>query len=350
MMLSALVTGGAGFIGSALVRHLIARGDTRVTVLDALTYAASLDALAPVSASPAFRFVEGDIRDRALAARLLAEGEVDIVFHLAAETHVDRSITGPRAFIDTNIAGTFELLEASLTHWRGLSGEARARFRFHHVSTDEVHGDLPLDGGAFDEESAYDPSSPYSASKAAADHLVAAWGRTYGLPVLISNCSNNYGPFQSPDKLIPRTIANALTGQPIDVYGIGENVRDWLHVEDHVRALDRIARTAKPGTRYAVGGRAERSNLAVVRTLCDLLDRLAPRDDGRSYRKQVRFVGDRPGHDLRYAIDPTRIDRELGWRPEQTFKSGLEATVGWYLENRDWWQGFADAGHSLKVA
>ncbi len=350
-MRSVLVTGGAGFIGSALVRHLIAAGDSRVVVLDSLTYAASMAALAPVVGSPDYRFVEGDIRDRGLVARLLREEGIDVVMHLAAETHVDRSIAGPRAFIDTNVGGTFELLEASLAYWRELAGAKAAGFRFHHVSTDEVHGDLPLDGGAFDEESPYRPSSPYSASKAASDHLCHAWGRTYGLPVLLSNCSNNYGPYQSPDKLIPRTIACALNGEPLRVYGIGENVRDWLHVADHARALDLIARAAAPGSRYAVGGRAERTNLTVVRMLCDLLDANAPRSDGRSYRKQVVFVGDRPGHDLRYAIDPSRIEAELDWTRDETFESGLAATVDWYLANRGWWERFAGAGHALeKVA
>lgn len=350
-MRSVLVTGGAGFIGSALVRHLIASGDTRVVVLDALTYAASLESLAGVAGSAAYRFVEGDIRDGALVARLLAEEAIDVVAHLAAETHVDRSIAGPRAFIDTNVVGTTVLLEAALAHWRAMDAARAAAFRFHHISTDEVHGDLPLDGGAFDEESPYRPSSPYSASKAAADHLCHAWGRTYGLPVLLSNCSNNYGPYQSPDKLIPRTIACALAGEPLRVYGAGENVRDWLHVADHARALDLIARGAAPGSRYAVGGRAERTNLTVVRALCDLLDARAPRADGQSYARQIVFVGDRPGHDLRYAIDPSRIERALGWRAQETFESGLAATVDWYLANREWWQGFAERGHALeKVA
>lgn len=343
MSRTALVTGGAGFIGSALARHLAAAG-TRVIVLDKLTYAASLESLAALAGSPRYRFVEGDIGDRALVGELLAGERVDVIFHLAAETHVDRSIAGPAAFVETNIVGTYQLLEAALDHWRRVGGA----FRFHHVSTDEVHGDLPLEGGAFDEESPYKPLSPYSASKAASDHLVAAWGRTYGLPVTISSCSNNYGPYQSPDKLIPRTIANALSGAPLPIYGTGENVRDWLHVDDHARALDLIASAAPAGTRYAIGGRAERSNLTVVRTLCDLLDRLAPRVDGRSYRRQVEFVADRAGHDLRYAIDPSRIERELGWERSQTFETGLEATVAWYLAHRDWWQCFVAAGHGLE--
>lgn len=343
-MRTALVTGGAGFIGSALARHLVATG-TRTVVLDALTYAASLESLEALAGSPLYRFVHGDIADRALVDELLAAERVDVVFHLAAETHVDRSIAGPAAFVHTNVVGTCALLEAALDHWRRV-GEG---FRFHHVSTDEVHGDLPLGGGgAFDEESPYRPSSPYAASKAASDHLVAAWGRTYGLPVTISSCSNNYGPWQSPDKLIPRVIAHALNGDPLPVYGTGANVRDWLFVDDHARALDLIARAAPPGTRYAVGGRAERSNLSVVRALCDLLDRHAPRGDGRSYRQQITFVADRPGHDLRYAIDPRRIEDELGWRRARDFDAGLEATVLWYLENRGWWQRFNAAGHGLE--
>ena len=345
-----LVTGGAGFIGSALVRHLIGKGGVRVVLLDALTYAASLDALAEVADSPDYRFVKGDISDRALVARVLEEEGVDVVLHLAAETHVDRSIAGPAAFVETNITGTFHLLEVSLAHWRSLRGEKRERFRFHHVSTDEVHGDLPLEGGAFDEDSSYRPSSPYSASKAAADHLVAAWGRTYGLPVLTSNCSNNYGPFQSPDKLIPRTIARALMGESLPVYGRGANVRDWLHVDDHARALVTIATRGAPGARYAVGGRAERTNLVVVEQICATLDRLRPRTDRQLYRTLIRFVPDRPGHDLRYAIDPRRIEAELGWTPEQSFESGLEHTVGWYLDNRGWWERFAAAGHALEAA
>jgi len=343
-----LVTGGAGFIGSALVRHLIGQRMGRVIVLDALTYAASLAALESVAASPDYRFVHGDIGDRALVARLLAEEQVDAVLHLAAETHVDRSIAGPAAFVETNVTGTFHLLEAALDHWRSLDGEAANRFRFHHVSTDEVHGDLKMDDAPFDEQSPYRPSSPYSATKAAADHLVAAWGRTYGLPMLTSNCSNNYGPYQSPDKLIPRTIANALGGAAIPIYGKGENVRDWLYVDDHAAALATIATRAAPGARYAVGGKAERANITVVRTLCDLLDRLAPRADGRSYRRQVTFVADRSGHDLRYAIDPSLIEADFGWTPRHGFADGLAATVAWYLNNRDWWRSFGAAGHTLE--
>ncbi len=345
-----LVTGGAGFIGSALVRHLIGEGTGRVVVLDKLTYAASPAALEAASRSPRYRFVRGDIGDRALVSRLLAEEAIDLVIHLAAETHVDRSIAGPAAFVETNIVGTFHLLEAALEHWQALEGEAKARFRFHHVSTDEVHGDLDFGDAPFDEGSGYDPSSPYSASKAASDHLVAAWGRTYGLPVLVTNCSNNYGPFQSPDKLIPRIIANALGGRELPVYGEGRNVRDWLYVEDHAAALALVATRAAPGARYAIGGRAERSNLTVVRGLCDLLDRLSPRADGRSYRRQVTFVADRPGHDLRYAIDPSRIERELGWLRVHDFESGLEACVRWYLANRDWMDRFVGAGYALEAA
>lgn len=347
-MRSILVTGGAGFIGSALVRHLIAEGGARVVVLDKLTYAASMAALDDVAGHANYCFVRGDIADRVLVGRLLRDHAIDLVIHLAAETHVDRSIAGPAAFVETNIVGTFHLLEAALDHWRTLSGEAATHFRFHHVSTDEVHGDLDFDEAPFDESSSYDPSSPYSASKAAADHLVAAWGRTYGLPVVTTNCSNNYGPYQSPDKLIPRVIANALNGRDIPVYGEGANVRDWLYVDDHAQALALAATRGAPGARYAIGGRAERSNLTVVRTLCDLLDAGAPRADGRSYRRQVTFVADRPGHDRRYAIDPSRIERDLGWTQAHDFDRGLAATVAWYLANRSWMDGFASAGHALE--
>lgn len=344
-----LVTGGAGFIGSALVRHLVRQG-AEVTVLDAMTYAASLDALAKVQAAPNYRFVRGDIADRALVSGLLEAGAIEAIIHLAAETHVDRSIAGPGAFVETNIVGTYHLLEAALAHHRGLRSEAAAAFRFHHVSTDEVHGDLDMDEPPFDEESSYNPSSPYAASKAAADHLVAAWGRTYGLPVVTTNCSNNYGPYQSPDKLIPRVIARALGSQPIPVYGTGTNVRDWLYVDDHAEALATVATRAKPGSRYAIGGCAERSNLAVVRTLCALLDSQAPRTDRRSYRQQIAFVADRPGHDRRYAIDPSRIAADLGWTPRHDFEQGLAATVAWYLANRDWMTRFEAAGHALESA
>jgi dTDP-glucose 4,6-dehydratase len=328
-----LVTGGAGFIGSALCRHLIRGARSRVVNLDKLTYAGSLTALADVERSPNYRFVQGDISDRALVAGLLAEESIDAVMHLAAESHVDRSIAGPAIFIETNIAGTFHLLEAALDHWRSLEGEAKSRFRFHHVSTDEVFGDLPFDDSRFSEESPYRPSSPYSASKAAADHLVRAWGHTYGLPIVLSNCSNNYGPYQHREKLIPLTITRAIRGETLPVYGAGANVRDWLHVDDHARALETVMLGGAPGASYAVGAREEHSNVVVVATICDLLDERLPTIGNRPRRDLIRFVTDRPGHDRRYAIDPSRIERELGWRAEIGFAAGLAATVDWYLKD-----------------
>ncbi len=327
-----LVTGGAGFIGSAVCRHLVRGGRTRVINLDKLTYAASLSALAEVEQSPCYRFVQGDIGDRALVGRILAEERVDGVMHLAAESHVDRSIDGPSVFVETNVTGTFHLLEMALDHWRTLTGEAKAHFRFHHVSTDEVFGDLPFDSSRFDETSPYRPSSPYSASKAASDHLVRAWHHTYGLPVVLSNCSNNYGPHQFPEKLIPLTITRAAAGQTLPVYGTGENVRDWLHVEDHARALEVVLHCGTTGETYVIGGRAECSNIAVVTQICDLLDSKMPLPDGTPHRTLIRMVTDRPGHDRRYAIDPSRIERELGWRAEIDFAQGLATTVDWYLE------------------
>ena len=334
---SILVTGGAGFIGSALTRHLIGQGGCRVINLDKLTYAGSLSSLASVEVNAGYRFVHGDIADSALVSTLLRDEAIDAIIHLAAESHVDRSIDGPSDFIDTNIVGTYRLLQAALDHWRGLTGEAKAGFRFHHVSTDEVFGDLPLDGGHFTEATGYAPSSPYSASKAASDHLVRAWGHTYGLPVVVSNCSNNYGPYHFPEKLIPLVILNALDGRPLPVYGDGANVRDWLFVEDHARALDAIVTRGRIGETYLVGGRSERSNLAVVHAICDLLDDRRPRNDGASYRSQIEYVRDRPGHDRRYAIDPAKIERELGWRATESFESGLAKTIDWFLANEDWW-------------
>ena len=334
---SILVTGGAGFIGSAVIRHLIGQGDCRVINLDKLTYAGSLSSLASVAANAAYRFVHGDIADAALVATLLREERVDAIMHLAAESHVDRSIDGPSDFIDTNIVGTYRLLQATLEYWRSLPADAQGRFRFHHVSTDEVFGDLPLDGGHFTEATAYAPSSPYSASKAASDHLVRAWGHTYGLPIVVSNCSNNYGPYHFPEKLIPLVILNALDGRPLPVYGDGANVRDWLYVDDHARALDAIVTRGRVGETYLVGGHSERSNLAVVHAICDRLDERRPRADGAPYRSQIEFVRDRPGHDRRYAIDPTKIERELGWRAEESFDSGLAKTIDWFLAREDWW-------------
>lgn len=333
-----LVTGGAGFIGSAVCRHLIRNTAHSVVNVDKLTYAANLASLEPISNDPRYQFAKVDIRDREAIGTLLRDNEIDVVMHLAAESHVDRSIDGPGEFIQTNVVGTFDLLEAVRSYWSELSGERRDAFRFHHVSTDEVYGDLPLDGGLFTEETPYAPSSPYSASKAASDHLAMAWHHTYKLPVVLSNCSNNYGPFHFPEKLIPLMILNGLEGRDLPVYGRGENVRDWLYVEDHARALEMIATGGEPGRSYNVGGRNERSNLDVVHTICDTLDRLKPRDDGKSRREQIAFVTDRPGHDLRYAIDATRLETELGWKAEENFDTGLEKTISWFLDNEAWWR------------
>ena len=344
--LNILVTGGAGFIGSALCRHLVAEGRYRVVNLDKLTYAGNLDSLREIGDSPDYRFVQADIGDQAAVPELLAAEAIDIVMHLAAESHVDRSIDGPEAFIDTNIVGTFRLLNAALEHWRGLPEDRKARFRFHHVSTDEVFGDLPLDEGIFTEETPYAPSSPYSASKAASDHLVRAWHETYGLPVVLSNCSNNYGPYHFPEKLIPLVILNALEGKPLPVYGKGENVRDWLHVEDHVRALELVATRGAIGESYNVGGRAERTNLSVVETICDLLDARERLPDGRDRRSLIAFVTDRPGHDRRYAIDPSKIERELGWQARESFESGIAKTIDWYLANDWWWRPIREGKYS----
>jgi dTDP-glucose 4,6-dehydratase len=337
-----LVTGGAGFIGSAVCRHLIGRGDTRVVNLDKLTYAGNLASLAGIEEDPNYLFVQADIGDGGLVSRLLAEERPDAIMHLAAESHVDRSIDGPAEFIETNIVGTFRLLQAALGYWRGLEGEKSAGFRFHHISTDEVFGDLPFEGGLFSEETPYDPSSPYSASKASADHLVRAWGHTYGLPTIVSNCSNNYGPYHFPEKLIPLVILNALHELPLPVYGEGANVRDWLYVEDHARALDRIVSDGRAGETYLIGGRAERTNLDVVRTICRLLDERQPRAGGRRYEELIAFVADRPGHDRRYAIDASKAERELGWRAEESFESGLARTIDWYLAREDWWRPLRD--------
>ena len=331
-----LVTGGAGFIGSAVVRHLIAQTAHEVMCLDKLTYAGNLDNLASVADDPRYSFAKVDICDAAAVRATFSRFRPDIVMHLAAESHVDRSIDGPAAFIETNVIGTFVLLEAARQHWAGLEGDARARFRFHHVSTDEVFGSLGPDD-FFREESPYQPNSPYSASKAGSDHLVRAWHHTYGLPTVASNCSNNYGPFHFPEKLIPLVILNALEGKPIPVYGAGDNIRDWLYVEDHARALVTIATDGRVGESYNVGGWNERTNIEVVRAICALVDELAP--DGSGPRDGlITFVTDRPGHDRRYAIDASKIKRELGWVPRETFETGLRKTVAWYLDNPDWWR------------
>jgi len=329
-----LITGGCGFIGSNLVRLALSSG-YRVVNLDALTYAGNLASLADVQLHPDYTFIHGDICDGALLKHIFEEHAPDAVLHLAAESHVDRSIDGPEAFIQTNITGTFRLLEAARAHWKNLPEEEKESFRFLHVSTDEVFGSLGAEG-CFTEETAYDPRSPYSASKAASDHLVRAYGHTYGLPVLVTNCSNNYGPYQFPEKLIPLVINNALRGKSLPVYGDGGNIRDWLFVEDHCRALLTVLEKGKSGETYAIGGNSERTNLQIVRTLCSLLDELHPKDSRRSYADQITFVTDRPGHDRRYAIDASKIQRELHWRPEHTFDQGMRATVEWYLNNQEW--------------
>ncbi|MDD2403290.1 MAG: dTDP-glucose 4,6-dehydratase [Victivallaceae bacterium] len=332
-----LVTGGAGFIGSAVVRMLIQDTDDEVCVIDKLTYAGNLESLATVIESPRFCFEQLDICDRSGVDAVFKKFKPDFVMHLAAESHVDRSIDGPGEFINTNINGTYTMLEAARKYWTGMDSEAQKRFRFHHISTDEVYGDLDDDGSLFREDTPYAPSSPYSASKAASDHLVRAWWRTYRLPVLITNCSNNYGPYHFPEKLIPLIILNALDDKPLPVYGNGAQIRDWLFVEDHARALYRVVSKGKIGDTYNIGGHNEKKNLEVVHTVCALLDELHPRVDKRSYREQITFVADRPGHDLRYAIDAGKIQRELGWQPEETFESGIRKTVVWYLRNKDTW-------------
>ena len=339
-----LITGGAGFIGSALIRHLLNHTEHQVLNLDKLTYAGNLESLASVAEHSAYRFVRADIADSAAVSQALAEFQPDAVMHLAAESHVDRSIDGPAAFIQTNIVGTYALLETTRAYWMKLDEARKATFRFHHISTDEVYGDLHGVDDLFTETTPYSPSSPYSASKAASDHLVRAWQRTYGLPVLLTNCSNNYGPYHFPEKLIPLVILNALDGKPLPVYGDGQQVRDWLYVEDHARALLKVVSEGAVGETYNIGGHNEQTNLHVVESLCALLDELAPRQSG-SYKEQISFVRDRPGHDLRYAIDASKIERELGWKPEETFSSGLRKTVHWYLNNLDWCRRVQDGSY-----
>ncbi|PZU91922.1 MAG: dTDP-glucose 4,6-dehydratase [Chelatococcus sp.] len=335
MSLRFLVTGGAGFIGSAVVRKLIGETAHRVCVVDKLTYAGNLASLAPIAGSDRYRFEKADIGDGARMRAIFADVDPDIVMHLAAESHVDRSIDGPAAFIETNIVGTFTLLQEALRHYRALPEERKAAFRFHHISTDEVFGSLGAEG-FFREDTAYQPNSPYSASKAASDHLVRAWHHTYGLPTVMSNCSNNYGPYHFPEKLIPLTIINALEGKPLPVYGNGLNVRDWLYVDDHADALLAVATKGAVGESYNIGGNSERTNIAVVRAICAVLDELRP-DPRGPHDRLIAFVTDRPGHDARYAIDAGKIGRELGWKPRETFESGLRRTVEWYLANSGWW-------------
>jgi dTDP-glucose 4,6-dehydratase len=347
-----LITGGAGFIGSALVRHLVAETDHRVLVVDKLTYAGNLEALTLVSDDPRYTFVHADIIDGATMRNVLENYQPEVVIHLAAESHVDRSIDGPAPFIQTNIIGTYTLLETTIAFWRTLPKDRRTEFRFLHISTDEVFGSLGS-SGSFNELTAYAPRSPYSASKAASDHLARSWHHTYGLPVLITNCSNNYGPYHFPEKLIPLTIINGLEGTKLPVYGSGNNVRDWLYVEDHARALVTVATRGRVGQTYCIGGQCEKANLDVVRRICKLLDELVPSAQIGAREALIDFVTDRPGHDYRYAIDPTRISNELGWRPLETFETGLRKTVEWYLANRSWWQrirGQVYRGERLGIA
>ncbi|QRM56741.1 dTDP-glucose 4,6-dehydratase [Sinorhizobium sp. BG8] len=341
-----LVTGGAGFIGSAVCRHLVADGAERVVNVDKLTYAGNLDSLRMIETQANYVHYRADIGDERHMLEIMRREKIGAVMHLAAESHVDRSIEGPDVFVKTNIVGTVSLLNAALAHWSELATGKRERFRFHHISTDEVFGDLPFDGGVFTEETAYAPSSPYAASKAASDHMVRAWAHTYGLPVVLSNCSNNFGPYHFPEKLIPLAIINAIEEKPLPIYGTGANVRDWLHVEDHARALELVVRQGRPGESYNIGARAERSNLAVVEGICDRLDTRRPRGQGKSYRDLITHVSDRPGHDRRYAIDPAKIERELGWKPQLGFDDGLSMTVDWYLANRWWWEPIRDGRYS----
>jgi dTDP-glucose 4,6-dehydratase len=336
--LHVLVTGGCGFIGSAVVRHLVRSGRTEVLNIDKLTYAGDLASVSEAAGSPRYRLCTADVCDGKTVGEEFESFQPDWVIHLAAESHVDRSIDAPAAFVQTNVVGTFTLLEAALRYWQQLPDARKPSFRFLHVSTDEVYGSLPLGGGAFTEDSAYAPNSPYAASKAAADHLARAWHRTYGLPVMISNCSNNFGPFQFPEKLIPTAIIAALEGKAVPVYGDGSNTRDWLHVDEHVRALLAILERGRPGMTYLIGARAETSNLALVRAICRLLDELVPGSASRPHEQLVTFVPDRPGHDLRYAIDPTWLCKELDWRPQESFPSALRKTIQWYLDHREWWR------------
>ncbi len=336
-----IVTGGAGFIGSAVIRYLINETDTTVLNVDKLTYAGNLDSLVSVSDNPRYHFAQVDICDGMALQQTFAQFRPDAIMHLAAESHVDRSIDGPAEFIDTNIVGTYTLLETVRSYWQSLDSAAQARFRFHHVSTDEVYGSLGQTG-LFTETTPYQPNSPYSASKAASDHIVRAWHHTYKLPVITTNCSNNYGPYQFPEKLIPLIILNALEGKPLPVYGKGENVRDWLYVDDHAHALCLVLEQGKLGETYNIGGHNEKTNLEVVQTVCHILDEILPTSKHKPHSQLITFVTDRPGHDLRYAIDASKIQQTLGWKPQETFETGLHKTVQWYLDNREWWQRVRD--------
>ena len=343
-----LVTGGAGFIGSAVVRHIIESTQDRVVNVDKLTYAGNLESLEFVENNPRYAFEQVDICDAKALAHVFEYHQPDAVMHLAAESHVDRSIDGPAAFIETNIVGTYTLLEAARAYWNSLNDEKKAAFRFHHISTDEVYGDLEGTDDLFTETTPYAPSSPYSASKASSDHLVRAWLRTYGLPTIVTNCSNNYGPFHFPEKLIPLMILNALDGKPLPVYGNGQQIRDWLFVEDHARALYKVVTEGEVGETYNIGGHNEKANIEVVRTICSLLEELVPnKPEGvAKYEDLITYVKDRPGHDVRYAIDAAKIGRELGWKPQETFESGIRKTVEWYLNNKKWWSRVLDGSYN----
>ncbi|MDF4886311.1 dTDP-glucose 4,6-dehydratase [Vibrio parahaemolyticus] len=345
-----LVTGGAGFIGSAVVRHIIRDTQDSVVNLDKLTYAGNLESLVDVADSDRYYFEQVDICDRTELDRVFSEHQPDMVMHLAAESHVDRSIDGPAAFIETNVMGTYHLLEAARQYWSSLDEARQSAFRFHHISTDEVYGDLEGTDDLFTETTSYAPSSPYSASKASSDHLVRAWQRTYGLPTLVTNCSNNYGPYHFPEKLIPLMILNALDGKPLPVYGDGMQIRDWLFVEDHARALYKVVTEGEIGETYNIGGHNEKANIEVVKTICALLEELRPDKPAgvESYESLITYVKDRPGHDVRYAIDATKIAQELNWTPEETFESGIRKTVEWYLNNPQWWQRVLDGSYSLE--
>jgi dTDP-glucose 4,6-dehydratase len=348
-----LLTGGAGFIGSAVIRHIIENTNDSVINVDKLTYAGNLESLAEVEDNARYIFEHVDICDRSALDKVFVQHKPDVVMHLAAESHVDRSIDGPAAFIETNIVGTYTLLEASRAYWNSLIEDKKSAFRFHHISTDEVYGDLEGPEDLFTEETSYAPSSPYSASKASSDHLVRAWLRTYGFPTVVTNCSNNYGPFHFPEKLIPLMILNALDGKPLPVYGNGQQIRDWLYVEDHARALYLVAKEGTIGETYNIGGHNEKANIDVVKTICELLEELVPtnchsREGGNSkgFESLITYVKDRPGHDVRYAIDASRIERELGWVPEESFETGIRKTVEWYLNNENWWQRVLDGSYA----
>ena len=340
-----LVTGGAGFIGSAVIRHIIENTHHHVLNVDKLTYAGNLESLRSIEKSERYKFSQTDICDQVVLERIFHEFQPDSVMHLAAESHVDRSIDGPAAFIQTNIVGTYSLLEAARKYWLSLTLDAKEAFRFHHISTDEVYGDLEGTTDLFTETTPYTPSSPYSASKASSDHLVRAWHRTYGLPTIVTNCSNNYGPYHFPEKLIPLVILNALDMKPLPIYGKGDQIRDWLFVEDHARALYQVVTEGVVGETYNIGGHNEKQNIEVVKTICKILDELKPESTGQKYETLITFVKDRPGHDLRYAIDAAKIEKELGWTPQETFETGIRKTVAWYLNNLDWCHRVQDGSY-----